>query len=82
MATTSFLSLVDPGFPGGEGANSKGGCEKLFCQFFPRKLHEIERIWTARGAHIPDAPLDPPMTFVIFIFITVTHKTSSVENAT
>ena len=40
-------AVAGPGFPQGGRANSKGGCEKLlFCQFFPKKLHKIERIWT------------------------------------
>ena len=44
-------TAVDPGFPRGGSANSKGGCEKLlFGQFFSPKLHKIERIWTQRGA--------------------------------
>ena len=32
-----------------------------FGQFFPQKLHEIERIWTLRRTCIPDTPLDPPL---------------------
>ena len=43
----------------------RGGCTNsqigIIFQFFCRKLHENERIWTPRGARVPDAPLDPPM---------------------
>ena len=34
-------------FPEGGGTNSQSGCANLlFCNFFGRKLHENERIWT------------------------------------
>ena len=47
------FSVADPGYPRGEGANSKGGCEKLlFGQLFPQKLHEIETIWTPGGTSL------------------------------
>ena len=33
----------------------------LFFNFFCRKLHKNERIWTPRGACVPGAPLDLSM---------------------
>ena len=54
---TWYYSVEDPGFPRGEGGNSKGGCEKLlFSQFFPQKLQEIERIWTWGRASLAPPP--------------------------
>ena len=41
-------SVVDPGFPQGGGANSPGGHQHMNLPNFPKKLHEIERIWTPR----------------------------------
>ena len=36
-ANGEFRTVADPAFPRDEGANSKGGCEKLlFSQFFPK----------------------------------------------
>ena len=34
----------------------------IIFQFFSRKLHENERIGPPGGAHVPRAPLDPPMS--------------------
>ena len=42
-------SVADPGFPLGGGANPPGGANIWFGQIFPKKLHEIERIWTRGG---------------------------------
>ena len=47
----------DPGFPRGGGADSPGGCQHTILPNFPKKLHEIERIWVP-GGH---APLAPPL---------------------
>ena len=41
--------MADPGFPRGGGANSPGGAPTYDFANFPRKLHEIERIWTPGG---------------------------------
>ena len=41
-------AVVDPGYPGGGGANPKVGCDILsFGNISVEKLHENERIWTA-----------------------------------
>ena len=37
------------------------GQKPIICQDFCEKLHENERNWTKVEAHIPSAPLDPPM---------------------
>ena len=44
LATFSTVSVADPGFPRGGGANSPGGRQHTM-PYFPKKLHEIERIW-------------------------------------
>ena len=46
-------------FLGEGGANSQSGCVD---QFFCRKLHENERIWTPGSSSL--APSDPPMGFI------------------
>ena len=54
--------VADPGFPRGGGANSPGGHQHTNLPHFPQKLHEIERIWTPRGAARPSLPsLDLPL---------------------
>ena len=53
----SSLSQADSGFSLGGGAKFQSG---IILQFFCRKLHENERVWTLRW-HIPGAPLDPSM---------------------
>ena len=54
--------MADPGFPQGGGANSPGGVPTYDFAKFSQKLHEIERIWTPRGARVPHAPsLDLPL---------------------
>ena len=53
------MAVADPGFSLGGDTNSK---RSYYLAIFPPKLHEIERIWTpGEGAHVPGAPLDPPM---------------------
>ena len=38
-----MLSVTDPGFPRGMGANRKGGdTNLLFCPILPKNLHENE----------------------------------------
>ena len=65
-------SVVDPGISRGRGANSKGGCEKLlFGHFFPKKLYEIERIWTPKGTRVPSAPRSANAQCHIFVFMCV-----------
>ena len=63
VASNSGIFLVaDPGFPRGGCANSPwggGGCQHTILPKFPKKLHEIERIWTQRGVLM--LPLDPPL---------------------
>ena len=51
------ISVADPGFPRGGGANS-------LTYNFPKisqKLHGIERIWTPGGDASLAPPLDPPL---------------------
>ena len=56
------LSVADPGFPRGGGANSPGGAPTYEFVEFSQKLHEIERISTPRGGARPlRPPLDPPL---------------------
>ena len=43
------LAVADPGFPRGGGANLSGGRQHTILPKFPKKLHEIERIWTPEG---------------------------------
>ena len=45
-------AVADPGFPRGGGANSPGGAPTYDFAKFSQKLHEIERIWTPRGARV------------------------------
>ena len=53
------LPVADPGFSPGGCANSQ---KCYYFSFFPRKLHENERIWTPGGGARPwRPPLDPPM---------------------
>ena len=47
------LSVADPGFSRGGGAN------------FSQKLHEIERIWTPGWARVPRAPLRSATGYII-----------------
>ena len=51
-----LITVADPGFPQGGGANSRGVPTYDFAKFF-QKLHEIERNWTPRGGvralHLP-----------------------------
>ena len=51
-----LLSVVDQGFPWGGAPTPRGVPTNNFAKF-SQKLHEIERIWTPRGAHIPHVPL-------------------------
>ena len=46
------MTMTDPGFPRGWGANSRGGAPTYDFAKFSQKLHEIERIWT-RGEDVP-----------------------------
>ena len=59
------ISVADPGFPRGGGANSPGGAPTYnFAKFSP-KLHEIERIWTPGGARPKFYYVDPPLNLLI-----------------
>ena len=62
--TLHSLTVADPGFPQGGGANSPGGAPTYDFAKFPQKLHEIERIWAPPGG-VPRVPLDPPLTNLI-----------------
>ena len=59
-----LLSVADPGFPRGGGANSPGGMPTYNFAKISQKLHEIERIWTPRGggARPKFYYVDPPLT--------------------
>ena len=46
------MSVADPGFPRGGGANPREGPTYDFAKFF-QKLHESERIWIPRGGACP-----------------------------
>ena len=55
--------VADPGFPLGGGPNIQ------FSQIFPKKIYEIERIWTLTDTDI-DADIDTnPDHFPYFFFI-------------
>ena len=59
-------SVADPEFPRGGGANSRGGHQHTILPNFPKKLHEIKRIWAPRGGARPSRPpLDPPLAFPV-----------------
>ena len=51
---TDTWLVADAGFPRGGGARP-GGPTNNFAKF-SQKLHEIDRIWTPRGAGVPRAP--------------------------
>ena len=56
------ISVADPGFPRGGGANPKGGRPTYYLANFSRKLHENEEILgQRRGAHPLRPPLHPPL---------------------
>ena len=44
-----YITVADPGFPRGGGANFPGGAPTYDFAKFSQKLHEIERIWAPRG---------------------------------
>ena len=48
--------VAGPGFPRGRGTNSPGGRQHTILPKFPKKMHEIERIWTPREGRVPLAP--------------------------
>ena len=56
------LSVADPGFPRGGGANPKGGVPTYYLVNFSRKLHENEEILGRGGVHPSRPPLDPPLS--------------------
>ena len=51
------MLVADPGFPQGGDANSPRGAPTYDFAKISQKMHEIERIWTPRGARVPRAPL-------------------------
>ena len=47
LSEGQLSTVTDPGFPRGGSANSPGGGRQhTILPKFPKKLHEIERIWT------------------------------------
>ena len=61
------MSVADPGFPRGGGANSPGGAPTYDFAKFSQKVHEIERIRTPGGARPSHPPLDPPLYVTVWI---------------
>ena len=57
-AFASTLTVADPGFPRGGGANRKGEAPTYYLEKFSRKLHENEEILGQRGG---GCPLRPPL---------------------
>ena len=58
------MSVTDPGFPRGGGANPKGGgANLLFGQFFPKNGMKMKKILGhgGGGSHPLCAPLHPPL---------------------
>ena len=53
-----WIPVADPGFSPGGAPTPKVG---VLTNFFGRKLHENERIWTPRGGASLAPPLDPPL---------------------
>ena len=62
-----LCAVADPGFFRGGVPTPKSA---IIFQFFCRKLHENERIWT-RGCASLAPPLDPPM---MSIFLKMTNR--------
>ena len=58
---------VDPRFPRGGGAKSRGGPTYDFAKF-SQKLHEIEKIWTRGGAFPKFYSVDPPLVWIFWCF--------------
>ena len=62
VVLNSQLTVADPGFPRGGGANPKGGAPTLFGQFFPKTAWKWRNFGPEGGARVPRAPpLDPPL---------------------
>ena len=55
------LTVADPGFPRGGGANPGGGAPTYYLVNFSQKLHENEEILGQRGGASLAPPLDPPL---------------------
>ena len=55
MHTFELITVADPGFPRGGGANPLGVPTCNFAKFF-QKLYEIEKNWTPRGVRVPRTP--------------------------
>ena len=60
------IPVADSGFSRGGCANSQIG---IILQFFCRKLHENERIWTPGGEEVPGAPLRSANTYLLSVQI-------------
>ena len=81
------LSVVDPRFSGGRSPNSQSGCASLlFGQFFPKKMHQIERIWMRPWS----SPLVPQMIIcriicrkiTFYYFVTIFYVFGFIRNVT
>ena len=69
FAKSNFVSLQwrIQDFPQGGAPTPKSA---IIFQFYPRKLHENERIWTPGGGARPwRPPLDPPVVFALRVWI-------------
>ena len=56
------FTVADPGYPRQGAPTSKRlGLQPIIYSNFCQKLHEYYRILIQRGAHVPGAPLDPPL---------------------
>ena len=55
MSKYQLLSVADPGFPRGGGANPKGGAPTYYLANLCQKMHENEEI-LGQGGRVPRAP--------------------------
>ena len=80
--------VADPGFPWRGAPTQKVDAKSYYLViFFPKKLHEIEIIWTSReGMYVPGVPLDPPMTktcnysvsYLLLVGNSIEHKETKI----
>ena len=64
-----LISVADPGFSRGAGANSPGGAPTYDFGKISQKLHEIERIWTPREDARPKFYyVNPPLDIDLFYY--------------
>ena len=56
------MSVADPGFPQGGGANSPGGRQHTILPYFPKNCMKLKEFWPrGGGTHPSRPPLDPPL---------------------